>query len=83
MRFELGKYYRHTNGETIHVIGVANTWAYGWCFTAENPNTPELKPVGYTDDAYAQNWEEITVHGYIQGAEENSKSPEKKDKIEN
>lgn len=68
MRFELGKYYRHTDGETIHIIGAVNTWAYGWCFIAENPWTSELKPVGYTDDTYAQNWEEVTVHDYLRGS---------------
>ena len=57
LRFELGKTYKHTSGDTMTIIGSLKTHIYGWAFIAELPDGT-LKPVGYTDDGYAQNWSE-------------------------
>ena len=57
LRFEFGKTYKHTSGNTMTIIGSLKTHIYGWAFVAELPDGT-LKPVGYTDDGYAQNWSE-------------------------
>ena len=58
LRFELGKTYKHTSGNTMTIIGSLKTHIYDWTFVAELPDGT-LKPVGYTDDGYAQNWSEV------------------------
>lgn len=64
MKFELGKYYQHSSGETIHIVGSVKTYIHGWCYVAEVSGESNLRPVGYTDDGYAQNWTEIGEEDY-------------------
>ena len=35
MRFEIGKYYKHTTGKMIHIISAGKTTLYGWTLIAE------------------------------------------------
>jgi hypothetical protein len=35
MVFEIGKYYKHTTGNMLHIITAAKTTLYGWTHIAE------------------------------------------------
>ncbi|CAM2954106.1 hypothetical protein PASE110613_09355 [Paenibacillus sediminis] len=59
MEFEVGKYYEHTTGEQISIVGEIVTTLYGKCLVAESSESPDLKPVG-KGDYYAENWHEIS-----------------------
>ena len=59
MGFEIGKYYQHTGGKMISVIGEVITTAYGKTLVAECNSMSNLMPVGRDGDAM-QNWSEIT-----------------------
>ena len=56
MRFELGKYYRHTSGAWVHIIGMVHSETWGWCLVGEDPSGA-LRPVGMGAD-HALHWEE-------------------------
>lgn len=55
--FEVGKYYRHTTGKEISVIGELKTTMYGITLIAETSNG--LETVG-KDSSCAVNWTEIS-----------------------
>ena len=61
MRFEPGKYYRHTSGQIIAILGFMDTAMWGKTLVAElaGLTSHELRPVGWDDDGYAQNWVEV------------------------
>ncbi len=60
MTFQIGKYYKHTSGEMMHIISGAKSTMYDWCLIAEHTGEPEtFRPVGQ-DKANAQNWTEST-----------------------
>lgn len=58
MKFEVGKYYRHTTGQKLHVLGELETTMWGKTLIGESDWRSELIPVGQTDDN-AVNWSEI------------------------
>lgn len=60
MKFEVGKFYRHTGGGHLHIIAKAPKtimW-FGPVLIAETPEG-DLRPCG-ADEASAVNWNEIT-----------------------
>lgn len=58
MEFEVGKYYEHSSGEQIAIVGEVETTLFGTCLVAESSNHARLKPVG-KGESYAENWKEI------------------------
>lgn len=64
MIFKIGKYYKHTGGEMLHIIGGAKTTMYGWCLIAGSSNSNNLQPVGQCEDN-AQNWKESTEEEWL------------------
>lgn len=69
-QFELGKYYRHTDGSKIYIAGVADTKYHGVCFVGENP-LGEIFPIGIGKGGYSQNYTEITEEEFL-GKEDNN-----------
>ena len=63
MRFELGKYYRHTSGKMLHIIAVAETSFYGTALIAEDEGG-RLQPCGF-EEANAKNYVEITQEAWL------------------
>lgn len=61
MRFEVGKFYKHSGSGFVHIVGRANTTMWGDCLVAETAGhgNSELMPVG-DDEVAAQNWSEAT-----------------------
>lgn len=57
-KFEIGKYYKHSSGKIIHILGRVETTSYGYCLVAET-SSGVLVPVGEHDDAII-GWEELT-----------------------
>lgn len=57
-RFEIFKYYKHTSGTLMHIIGRVKTTVYGTTLLAEETDG-SFKPVG-EDEANMVNWVEIT-----------------------
>jgi len=66
MKFEIGKYYKHSGGGVMHIIGAAQTTLYGWCLVAEEHASANLKPVGCNETA-TQNWAETTEKHWMSG----------------
>jgi len=64
MKFELGKYYVHSTGLCIHIIGALESTIYGWTFISERPGVGSFQPVGSDADA-AVNWEETTKEHFL------------------
>ena len=64
--FEIGKYYKHPNGDVMHIIGAVQTTLYGWSLLAEKHGSDNLNPVGQgTGDA--DNWTETTEEHWLSG----------------
>lgn len=57
MKFEIGKYYRHTMGEVVHIIAKVDTFFHGECLLAES-DSGNLMPFGQ-DEQSAVNWVEV------------------------
>jgi len=64
MIFELGKYYKHTSGTYLKIVGIAETTIYGTCFIAEEECGQTFTPVGKTED-HAMNYVEVSKEEYI------------------
>jgi hypothetical protein len=64
--FQIGKYYKHTSGQQMHIISAGKTTLYGWCLIAEKHGQGDLHPVG-SDKGAAQNWEETTEEDWMKG----------------
>lgn len=58
-QFELGKYYKHTTGEMLHIVGKVETMMYGECFVGESTNCLNLKPIGI-GEGYSDGFSEIS-----------------------
>ncbi len=58
MIFELGKYYKHSDGEMMRILGEVESNMYGTCLVGERQNKSDFQPVG-TDESNAVNWAEI------------------------
>jgi len=64
MVFNVGKYYKHTAGTMIHIIGAAKTTLYGWTLLAEEAGYGNFKPIGQ-DESSAVNWMETTKEDWM------------------
>lgn len=68
MKFEIGKYYRHTTGHLLSILGEIETDMWGKTLVAES-NRPramtELTPVG-SDAGAAVNYSEIDREQWMQ-----------------
>lgn len=58
MKFELGKYYKHTTGTMLHVIASAETTMFGDALIAEESGQIDFKAVG-KDESHSVNYTEI------------------------
>lgn len=65
MRFEIGKYYKHTSGQIISIIGCVESTMYGKTLVAEHSDRPDFSPIGYNSDEYAQNWVEVDKEEWL------------------
>ena len=63
MKFELGKYYRHTSGRKLYICGLAETNTYDRCFVGEDEKG-NLSPVGNTEEN-AINHVQITKEEFL------------------
>lgn len=66
--FKIGKYYRHTSGEEIRIVGEVFTDLYGRTLLAESNRKPDLTPVGPSPH-HAENWVEITREEWLKNFE--------------
>ena len=64
MKFEVGKVYKHTSGQIMHIIGGLQTTLYGGSLVAECSGSANLKPVGQDENA-AVNWAESTIEEWM------------------
>lgn len=67
LKFELGKYYKHTAGTMIYICGVCLTKNYGMCLMAERDNG-YFYPVGNHKGA-TDNWHEIKEEEFLNDRE--------------
>lgn len=61
MRFEIGKYYKHTTGSMLHIISAGKTTLYGWTHIAEQAGVNAYETflaIGMDEDS-AVNYTEI------------------------
>lgn len=58
MKFEVGKYYKHSSGQLLHIIGEVTSTIYGHCLVDESPWIYNLLPVGISE-SNTMNYEEI------------------------
>ena len=58
MKFQIGKYYQHSGGGVLSIIGTANTFYHGACLLGED-DAGTLMPIG-ADEAAAANWHEVS-----------------------
>ena len=63
-RFEVGKYYKHTTGDMLHILQYVDTTLYGRCLLAEN-EFGKLEAVGDQKDN-AVNYKEIDSKEYYE-----------------
>jgi hypothetical protein len=64
LKFEVGRYYKHTTGEKLHICGVAHADIYmSPCYVAEDVYG-NFKPVGTTAD-HAINYMEISRNEFL------------------
>ena len=64
MTFQVGRYYRHTTGEEVSIVGQVKTDMYGVCLIAESNQNHNLLP--FADDEIAtKNWTEITREEWV------------------
>ena len=60
MKFEIGKCYAHSSGEQMKIVGIVQSYIYGFCLIGEHiGNTERFFPIG-VDEVNAMNWKEIT-----------------------
>ena len=57
MRFQVGKYYRHSGGGMMHILVATKTKVYGMTMIAEF-NDGSFRPIG-DDETSALNWSEV------------------------
>ena len=73
MKFELGKYYKHTTNHYIYVCGLAHSYLYGLSLVGEHyypekrqrKRQPELYQIG-TQESHAVNFHEITEQEFLE-----------------
>jgi len=62
--FEIGKFYRHTTGEEISIIGKVDSTLYGTTLVAESNTYERFKAVG-SDASSIDNWIEISKEEWM------------------
>ena len=70
MKFEPGKYYKHTTGEMLHTLVMADTTMWGRTLLAERCPKNEMVtivPVGIDSTDYTTNYVEITEEEWMTG----------------
>lgn len=65
MKFELGRYYKHTTGSKIFICGLADSIFYGRGLIAEDERG-ELSRVGDSEENTV-NYAEITKEEFMEG----------------
>ena len=68
-KFEIGKYYRHSSGKEIAILGEVDTTMYGKVFVAESNRESNLRPVGQSND-HARDWVEISKEEWMKNFNE-------------
>lgn len=58
MKFEVGKYYKHSTGELLHILDEVTSTLYGHCLVGESTRNYNLLPIGM-DESNTMNYEEI------------------------
>lgn len=69
MKFEVGKYYKHSSGALLHIIGEVDSTMYGHCLVGEGTWNYNLLPVGM-NESNAMNYEEINKSEWDENWEE-------------
>lgn len=64
MRFEVGKFYKHTSGQQMAIVGKVPTTQWGETLVGERDDMADLMPVGM-DEGAAENWSEITKEEWM------------------
>lgn len=64
MVFEVGKFYRHTGGQELAILGELETTMYGKCLVAETNKSGNFMPVG-RDESATQNYTEISKEEWM------------------
>ncbi len=76
MGFQIGKYYEHTCGEMMSIVGEVQTTMYGKALVAECSKSSNLRPVGRDDDAMV-NWTEVTKGKWLSNFSREENKPPK------
>lgn len=66
MYFEIGKYYKHTSGLKIAILGIVTSTMYGRALVAERSDMPDFMPVAYNLEDATEGWEEITEDEWLE-----------------
>lgn len=82
MRFEIGKYYKHSSGEVMRILACVDTTIYGRTLLAEEGDTFGFQPVGWDSDDYAENWKEIDEDEWLICSTEKPERNNYSDKVE-
>ena len=61
--FRVGRYYKHSSGKLIHIVGSVKTTMYGWTLVAESSDASNLIPIGQDTDNFA-NWFEVSKEAW-------------------
>lgn len=66
-KFEVGKYYQHTTGTMLHILGFVQSTMWGLTMVGEEcgPGIPQLVPCGWDSTDYTQNYKEITKEEWM------------------
>ena len=79
MKFEIGKYYQHSQGQVIHIVGRLPTFFYGEGLVSEGDDG-NLSRIGEDEDS-AVNWKEVS--GWHRDAYDKNSIPEPTSKQQN
>ena len=66
MQFEIGKYYKHSSGMCMHIIGGVKSTLYGWTLVGEQHKCSDFIPVGSSNTA-SVNWTETNEENWMTG----------------
>lgn len=69
MIFEIGKYYEHTTGRQLAILGELETTMFGKCLIAEQNDGPNFISVG-RDSTSADNYHEISKEKWMKNFSE-------------
>lgn len=66
MIFEIGKFYKHTSGKKISIVGCVETTMYGKTLIAEQCDHYDFTPVAYNSDDATEGWIEINKDEWME-----------------